>query len=262
MDKICHACNQPKSLDEFKRNRKTPDGRTYICTECLRARRGPALPLTPDERRQRQLTKIRERHADDPQYRERHDDSRRKSAHGLLPEQYRAILDLQDGVCAICKQPPSATKGRGDLHVEHCHDTEIIRGLACFHCNAGLGHFGHDPGLLRAAANYLENPPVNIARRPPRQRVRAECGTMGGYMRHRRAGEEICEACYRAKREYDRKMRAERADGRERKRRVEAICGTPSGYAKHYRLGEKPCDECRKTMAEYNAQRRQNSSSP
>jgi hypothetical protein len=40
--------------------------------------------------------------------------------------------------------------------VDHCHDTGAVRALLCIQCNAGLGHFDHNPARLRAAASYVE----------------------------------------------------------------------------------------------------------
>jgi hypothetical protein len=251
--KECQGCHVPKPLKDFKRHPKTPDGRTHLCLECLQARRGPVLDLTPDEKRERQLAKLRKRHATDPEYRERHRGHQIKTAYGLLPEQYQALVDKQDGLCAICRGP--STDGRA-LHIDHNHETGAVRGLLCFECNSGLGKFGDDLETLRAALRYLVKPAEIVVTRDVHPRVRTQCGTVSGYTRQRRLGEDACESCLRAKREYDRKMRAERAAGRERKRRVEAVCGTPSGYVRHYKLGEKPCEACKAAMSEYNINRR------
>jgi hypothetical protein len=252
MEKECQACHVPKPLEEFRKHRSTPDGYTHICLECLRAQRGPVLDLTPDEKRERQLAKLRQRHADDPAYRERHRGHQIKTAYGLLPEQYEALVDRQDGLCAICRKPP----GKRALHIDHNHETGAIRGLLCFECNSGLGKFGDDPELLRVALRYLGKPAEIVVTRDVQSRVRAQCGTMSGYMRHGRLGEPKCEACMRAKREYERQRRRDRAAGRERKRRVEAVCGTTSGYVRHYKLGEKPCEACKAAMSEYHINRR------
>src|SRR5688572_13021285 len=58
------------------------------------------------------------------------------------------LLDLQQGVCALCQAAPAA-------HVAHDHATGAVRALPCFNCNGGLGQFKDDPDVLRAAADYV-----------------------------------------------------------------------------------------------------------
>lgn len=81
--------------------------------------------------------------------------------------EYNEILELQGGVCFICKNPPSGNA----LAVDHKHvlkdkqqnprDTRTrVRGLLCWHCNAALGKFKDDPIRLRRAAEYLETWPA------------------------------------------------------------------------------------------------------
>jgi rubrerythrin len=78
----------------------------------------------------------------------------------ITPAEYDALLSVQKGVCAICKttqsiQPSPGHKRRRMLHVDHDHQTRIVRGLLCHHCNAGLGHFKDRKDLLQAAIDYL-----------------------------------------------------------------------------------------------------------
>lgn len=68
---------------------------------------------------------------------------------------YDELLALQGGGCAICG-------GRGKtrrLNIDHDHRTMTIRGLLCHRCNRGLPSWA-SPKWLRAAADYLENPPA------------------------------------------------------------------------------------------------------
>ncbi len=60
-----------------------------------------------------------------------------------------AMLLAQHGVCAICQTAPAA-------HVDHDHQTDKVRRLLCFRCNAALGQLGDDPLVVRRAARYLE----------------------------------------------------------------------------------------------------------
>lgn len=50
--------------------------------------------------------------------------------------------------CVICGS-------NENLVVDHCHKTNIIRGMLCNNCNMGLGKFKDDPCLLEFARIYL-----------------------------------------------------------------------------------------------------------
>jgi hypothetical protein len=76
------------------------------------------------------------------------------SRYGLTLDAYNALVDAQDGVCAICGKPEQAK--RGCLCVDHDHNTGQVRGLLCTRCNTGLGMFLDNPSLLLEAVAYLE----------------------------------------------------------------------------------------------------------
>lgn len=78
----------------------------------------------------------------------------RQYIYGITAEQFASLLEAQDGRCAICRT--DTPNGKGGWHVDHCHDSDKIRGLLCHYCNVGLGNFRDDPALVRAAAEYLE----------------------------------------------------------------------------------------------------------
>lgn len=70
----------------------------------------------------------------------------------ITVERYHELLLRQGGVCAICGEAPKVGKR---LHVDHCHDTRVVRGLLCGLCNRGLGMYRDQPSLLLKAASYL-----------------------------------------------------------------------------------------------------------
>lgn len=79
---------------------------------------------------------------------------------GLTLEAYGSLLAAQGGTCAVCGQPPESCKlnfGSDRLAIDHCHKTNIIRGLLCAPCNMMLGLAKDLPGTLRHAAHYLES---------------------------------------------------------------------------------------------------------
>lgn len=76
--------------------------------------------------------------------------------YGLTVEDYEDLLRAQGGVCAICASPEPGMKRAARLYVDHCHNTNRVRGLLCRACNTMLGCVRDDPELLRAGASYLE----------------------------------------------------------------------------------------------------------
>jgi len=75
-----------------------------------------------------------------------------KQDYGITIEDYNSLLNLQDGVCAICKQE-SLDK---NLAVDHDHTTGEIRGLLCQKCNQAIGLLKESPDLIMNAYEYLE----------------------------------------------------------------------------------------------------------
>jgi RimJ/RimL family protein N-acetyltransferase len=72
----------------------------------------------------------------------------RKRRYGLSREDYNAMMDGQEGKCAICRQ-------KKRLVVDHDHKTKMVRGLLCGGCNLALGHYNDDIGLVRNVIAYL-----------------------------------------------------------------------------------------------------------
>lgn len=76
--------------------------------------------------------------------------------YGLGKGEYKTLLEAQGGRCAICLGKRSYR-----LPVDHSHKTDLLRGLLCNMCNGRLLPAARDnPDILRAAADYLENPPA------------------------------------------------------------------------------------------------------
>ena len=70
---------------------------------------------------------------------------------------YNAMLAVQGGLCAICRQAQTQTNKWGTryaLHVDHCHSCGVVRGLLCERCNTGIAALGDRQRLL-AATDYL-----------------------------------------------------------------------------------------------------------
>jgi hypothetical protein len=73
--------------------------------------------------------------------------------YGLTLDDYHAMLDAQDGSCAVCGRESVCV---GPLVVDHDHSANRVRGLLCQRCNRGVGQFLEMPEILRKAADYIE----------------------------------------------------------------------------------------------------------
>jgi len=68
----------------------------------------------------------------------------------LTLDAYDAMLEKQNGLCAICSQ-----KTQGNLHIDHNHQTNEVRGLLCGKCNRAIGLLNDDVSLFVKAITYL-----------------------------------------------------------------------------------------------------------
>jgi hypothetical protein len=148
--KECHALAERKRkthcLNGHPRN---PDNLYYNgqCKECAKTKAKQWCENNPSKRKK--IARI----------------SLWKLRYGLTEEAYNKILNLQGGLCAICKKPPVEGKMFIVDHDHSCCPTinscgKCVRGLIHQRCNSALGTFLDNPEICRNAANYLENPPT------------------------------------------------------------------------------------------------------
>ena len=93
----------------------------------------------------------RSRNVETAKQRSRHYDYVRK--YGISLEQYDEMLKAQQGVCAICAT--SCDTGM-NLAVDHCHDTNKVRGLLCKNCNTAIGLLKENVENMNKAINYIK----------------------------------------------------------------------------------------------------------
>lgn len=137
--KYCPGCDQTKSVEEFGAGGKR--GRDGYCLPCRRSRdkaraeAKAARPYDPDQRRDYVLRRL----------------------YGISLDEYNAMADSQNNVCAICLTPEkrSAYGERPRLVVDHNHVTNKVRGLLCASCNGRLNSIEDEQFMLRAM-EYLE----------------------------------------------------------------------------------------------------------
>jgi len=77
--------------------------------------------------------------------------------YGLTIKDFEDLLIKQNHRCAICRRPEIAQfKGKKKrLSVDHCHETNQVRGLLCSRCNFVIGQMTDDWLILHNAIEYL-----------------------------------------------------------------------------------------------------------
>lgn len=111
-------------------------------------------------RRKRAAKKSQELYRSSEKYRRTLRDRCYRSKFGISLTAYEEMLEAQNYVCYICKNPEkfvSQWSGKiRALAVDHCHDTGKVRGLLCNRCNTVLGLIQDSTTLLTNAISYLE----------------------------------------------------------------------------------------------------------
>ena len=84
-----------------------------------------------------------------------------KAKYQLALEDYDLMLEVQDGLCAVCRRVEISKDPRTGqvrlLAVDHDHQTGQVRGLLCSRCNCALGYVNDDILILQAMIAYLES---------------------------------------------------------------------------------------------------------
>lgn len=58
--------------------------------------------------------------------------------YGITTLEKLEMIKAQDGLCKICQKEFADSRR---THVDHCHDTNRIRGILCVSCNTRLGWY-------------------------------------------------------------------------------------------------------------------------
>lgn len=121
------------------------------CVDCGSTTKKLSYPGPRDLGCHRGITKIRKA-ARKNKYQQR--------VYGITQDEKKAILDIQDGGCICAPWTDYDGSGKRELSTDHDHDTGIVRGVLCKHCNDLLGRIRDDPTYFRMMIRYLENPPA------------------------------------------------------------------------------------------------------
>lgn len=141
--KPCSECHKNLPWEEF--SFRISNNLRYLrskCKSCSTNAWSEWVKLHP-EYKDKKLESDRRGHSEFKKYHRR----------GITKNQYLCMLEAQENLCAICRQP---SKDGQELAIDHNHLTEQVRGLLCKPCNRALGLFGDNINTIENALNYLK----------------------------------------------------------------------------------------------------------
>jgi hypothetical protein len=134
MSKVCNECSQELPVAMFSKCSANADGLQGKCKPCDNA--------------------LQRKRREDPEINERHKLRMRIRAYirkyNLSEEEALVLVTNRNGECEICGET-------APLVVDHCHDSNNVRGRLCSPCNTGLGLFKENINSLNQAIEYLRS---------------------------------------------------------------------------------------------------------
>jgi len=179
-EKYCPRCETIKPLSEFHKNKRTRLGVKCYCKDCRSKLAAEAYPkyaermtrwpknnpekfkatqkrYAQSEKGKKAIKRNQQKFVKTKKGKRRNRKAWLKAAYKMTLEQYDEMFEAQNGVCAICGRPETATLNgiAKRLAVDHNHETGEIRGLLCHKCNGTLGYVDESIDILLSIIIYL-----------------------------------------------------------------------------------------------------------
>lgn len=138
--KKCASCHEVKPTTEFPAKKNKGKWGFYSYCTCCKRKKAKQYYLD-NTKRCKELARNRD-----------------LKKYGLTINQQKAMLEKQEGRCAICGKSIYlfGNSKNNTAHVDHDHSSGEVRGLLCQECNTGLGKFRDNTLFLSKAIEYLE----------------------------------------------------------------------------------------------------------
>lgn len=144
--KTCSRCERRKSWAAFYVEARNKDGRASACKKCYRAKEKDYR----NKNRKAISARMKKYYGENRgEIRARQRDYR----YGLAPGDFKRLLAVQRGLCAICKEVPG---GKNGPCVDHDHESGKIRAILCSNCNTSIGLLKESSVLAQQVAGYLK----------------------------------------------------------------------------------------------------------
>jgi len=152
--KTCTKCKITQPIECFRTDRSRKDGTHSHCKTCSNKSMSEYYAKNPDKCRQianKAYAKNKHKHV----IRKKVYSWNKTYGIDITHETYLKMLNEQNNKCAICLI--STVEYEKLLSVDHCHVTDVVRGLLCNNCNLALGGFKDSIENLENAIKYLKN---------------------------------------------------------------------------------------------------------
>ena len=165
IEKKCPKCGKiyPATAEYFFRHSKKKDGLNSWCKKCnsnacrkyMRTEKGKTI-----RRKYHQSEKgktCQKKYAATVNGQQKRRDNFLRSRYNFTLARYNQLFEQQNGRCAICRKPETASNRFGVrvLAVDHDHKTGRVRGLLCQKCNHALGLLNDSEFLVSNMYFYL-----------------------------------------------------------------------------------------------------------
>lgn len=165
--KKCKTCGIEKPFSEFTLASNQASGLSPHCRDCSKKRLDEWNRLHPESHQaaieyRREYSRRKRLGLPNPTRRQKRREAGLKLKPVMRPGQKRRMYDEQGARCAICTRFMDFEQS----HIDHSHLTGAVRQLLCNTCNTGIGHFGENEELLRAAIVYLRMHEATPKRQP------------------------------------------------------------------------------------------------
>lgn len=142
-EKVCSACDKVLPYSAFSKKASAKDGHSSKCKSCHNLY---VRTVWYPKNTSKHLESVKNYKKSNPL---------RVKAWGLgvSYEEVAELFNSEDPVCQVCGS-------KENICIDHCHKTQVVRGLLCRNCNTAIGMLGDDPitvmPKLDTIRNYLE----------------------------------------------------------------------------------------------------------
>ncbi|WP_353843597.1 endonuclease domain-containing protein [Mesorhizobium sp.] len=134
--KLCRVCDELKPIERFSRKKESKDGLQSRCKDCHAAySREHWYPANREKQKTAAQT-----------WRDGNKSRIIAQRYGATVSEVEFVQERSFGKCEVCGTD-------GDLHLDHCHDSGIVRGMLCCGCNTLLGRMGDTAVAVMNTAN-------------------------------------------------------------------------------------------------------------